>query len=107
MPRHSQTEIAVLGGLSVEPMTGYGLRAAIAETLGYFWSESFGQIYPTLGRLEEEGMVRREAAGKTSGSVFEITEMGLARLRSLLAEPIASSLPRNGLLLRLFFRRLL
>ncbi|NTW42698.1 MAG: PadR family transcriptional regulator [Cellulomonadaceae bacterium] len=107
MTRHSQTEIAVLGALSVEPMTGYAVRAAITETLGDFWSESFGQIYPTLGRLEAVGHVRRATTGKTSGSKFEITESGLARLRDLLAEPIDVLPPRNGLLLRLFFGHLL
>jgi DNA-binding PadR family transcriptional regulator len=48
MPRSSQTETAVLGALSVMPMTGYALREAIRDVLGHFWSESFGQIYPTL-----------------------------------------------------------
>jgi DNA-binding PadR family transcriptional regulator len=107
MSRRSQTEIAVLGGLSVEPMTGYALRQAITETLGHFWHESFGQIYPTLAALEASGLVRRTSAGQTSGSQFEITADGLARLRERLTEPIESAPPRNGLLLRLFFGRLL
>ena len=51
MSRQSQTEVAVLGALSVEPMSGYAARRAITETLGHFWSESFGQIYPTLASL--------------------------------------------------------
>ena len=54
MARTSQTRLAVLGALSVEPMTGYAVRAAIAETLGHFWHESFGQIYPTLAELEKD-----------------------------------------------------
>jgi DNA-binding PadR family transcriptional regulator len=105
MARTSQTQIAVLGALSIEPMTGYALRQAIVETLGHFWSESYGQIYPTLARLEEQGLVTRGAAGATSGSVFAITPQGVERLRELLAEPIAPVPPRNGLLLRLFFGR--
>ena len=32
--RVNQTEIAVLGALSVEPMTGYALRQAIREASG-------------------------------------------------------------------------
>jgi DNA-binding PadR family transcriptional regulator len=107
MSRRSQTEIAVLGALSVEPMTGYAVRAAITETLGHFWRESFGQIYPTLARLESEGFVRRTAPGQTSGSLFELTPAGLTRLQELLREPYESTPPRNGLLLRLFFGRML
>jgi DNA-binding PadR family transcriptional regulator len=105
MARSSQTEAAVLGGLSVMPMTGYALREAILEVLGHFWSESFGQIYPTLAELERRGHVRRIDAGRTGASTFAITRSGRARLRELLAEPIQQVPPRNGLMLRLFFGR--
>jgi DNA-binding PadR family transcriptional regulator len=105
MARSSQTETAVLGGLSVVPMTGYALREAIREVLGHFWSESFGQIYPTLADLERRGDVRRLDAGRTGASMFALTESGRARLKELLAQPIQHVPPRNGLMLRLFFGR--
>ena len=105
MARSSQTETAVLGALSVMPMTGYALREAIRDVLGHFWSESFGQIYPTLGRLEDEGLIRRAKAGRPGSSTFCITPAGTARLRELLARPIQPLPPRNGLLLRLFLGR--
>ncbi len=107
MSRQSQTEIAVLGALSVEPMSGYAVRSAITETLGHFWSESFGQIYPTLSRLEAAGYVVRDADGQTSGSTFRLTPSGRDRLVALLHEPIAAAPPRNGTMLRLFFGGLL
>lgn len=101
--RRSQTELAVLGALSTGPMSGYELRAAIIEVLGHFWHESYGQIYPCLTALEEAGAVRRTGPGRTSGTVFEITAAGAARLRERLAEPHTPAPARNGLLLRLFF----
>ena len=107
MSRQPTTELAVLGALSVQPMSGYAVRAAITGTLGHFWSESFGQIYPTLARLEAEGLVVRDAEGKTSGSTFRLTPTGRARLVDLLGDPIAPAPPRNGTLLRLFFGGLL
>ncbi len=103
MARPSQTELAVLGALSTGPMTGYEIRASITGVLGHFWHESFGQIYPALGRLEAEGAVRRRAPGRTSGSVFELTRPGRRRLTALLAEPGPTPPARNALLLRLFF----
>ena len=103
--RTSQTETAVLGALSVEPMTGYAVRQAIRDVLGHFWSESFGQIYPTLATLERQGHVTRRGATRPGASTFEITASGLARLRELLGQPIQATPPRNGLLLRLFFGR--
>ena len=117
MARTSQTEIAVLGALSVEPMTGYRLRAAISETLGHFWHESFGQIYPTLATLESRGLVEREAApadrapgtalpvAQAARGRFCLTAAGEERLVELLAEPFTLAPARNPLLLRLFFGR--
>jgi DNA-binding PadR family transcriptional regulator len=103
MARSSQTEMAVLGALGVMPMTGYALRQAILDVLGHFWSESFGQIYPTLSNLEREGLVVR--LGSERSTPYSITDAGLERLRALLAEPVQQVPPRNGLLLRLFFGR--
>ena len=105
MARSSQTETAVLGALSVEPMTGYALRESIRDVLGHFWSESFGQIYPTLAQLEGQGFVKRRGSSRPGSSTFAITASGGARLRQLLAQPIQPVPPRNGLMLRLFFGR--
>ncbi len=92
----------MLGALSVEPMTGYAVRAAITSTLGHFWNESFGQIYPALERLAANGLVVRDAEKR-----FVLTDAGLDRLRELLSEPFEEAPARNGLLLRLFFGRML
>lgn len=113
MARRRQTELAVLGALSVEPMTGYAVREAIRDVLGHFWSESFGQIYPTLAALVDEGHATKQVGvaatggggGRTGASTFAITGTGLAHLRELLTAPIQPSRPRDGLLLRLFFGR--
>jgi DNA-binding PadR family transcriptional regulator len=103
--RSNQTETAVLGALSVQPMTGYALREAITGVLGHFWSESYGQIYPTLAELQRQGHVERRGSSRTRSSTFAITASGTARLKELLAQPVQAVPPRNGLLLRLFFGR--
>jgi DNA-binding PadR family transcriptional regulator len=105
MMRANQTETAVLGALSVAPMTGYALREAIREVLGHFWSESFGQIYPMLADLERQRLVKRRGSSRPGSSTFAITASGLARLTELLGQPIQPVPPRNGLMLRLFFGR--
>ncbi len=86
-------------------MSGYALRQAIHDVLGHFWSESFGQIYPALADLEKRGLVRRSGGERTGASTFAATPEGVGVLRDLLAEPIQTAPPRNGLLLRLFFGR--
>jgi DNA-binding PadR family transcriptional regulator len=107
MSRNAQTEVAVLGGLSMEPMSGYALRQAIKETLGHFWHESFGQIYPTINELEEGGFIVRLDNGKASGNVYRITASGRRRLRARLRESFDVAPPRNPVLLRLFFGRII
>lgn len=101
MPRSDQSQTAILGALSIMPMTGYALREEIKDTLGHFWSESFGQIYPALAELEKNGLVKRQE-GQHAGR-FGVTDAGIARLRELLSEPPQATKPRNGLMLRLFF----
>ncbi len=103
MPRATQTDLAVLAALSIEPMTGYALREAIRVHLGAFWSESFGQIYPALSRLRNEGLVTAGDGDRSGSSVHNLTSAGRARLVELMREPAGSTPPRNGMLLRLFF----
>ncbi|GGK67652.1 hypothetical protein GCM10011509_15030 [Ornithinimicrobium pekingense] len=87
------------------PMTGYRLREEIGSSVGHFWQESFGQLYPTLSRLEDEGLVRR-AEGEGRSSPFELTDAGREALRAwLAAEPESLSPGRNELLLQVFFGR--
>ena len=105
MASDRQTDVAVLGALSVESMSGYALRRAIRDVLGHFWSESFGQIYPTLGELRADGLVEVTQAAGDSKPKFAITANGLEHLRARLCEPPQSARPRNGTLLRLFFGR--
>ncbi len=93
----------MLGALTTGPMSGYAVRAAIRDVLGHFWSESYGQIYPTLRSLEQSGLVdRREPDG-----AFAITASGRERLLELLSAPARVEPARNGLLLRLFFGEVL
>jgi DNA-binding PadR family transcriptional regulator len=103
MPRATQTDLAVLAVLSIEPMTGYALRDAIRTHLGAFWSESFGQIYPALSRLRADGLVAAGEGDRSGSSLHSLTAAGRARLVELMREPPVSAPPRNGMLLRLFF----
>ncbi len=81
-------------------MSGYRVRQEILETLGHFWTESYGQIYPTLARLEAAGLV-----GRDDDARFTLTDAGRARLRELLRTPPEPAPPRDGVLLRLFLGR--
>lgn len=103
MARVGQTEMAVLCVLSVKPMTGYAVREAIRDVLGHFWSESFGQIYPTLATLHRDGFLERQDGDRPGSSTYALTPAGHERLMTLLQQPDNPAPPRNGLMLRLFF----
>jgi DNA-binding PadR family transcriptional regulator len=105
-PRARSTPYAVLGMLSLAPMSGYDIRKEAATSIGYFWSESFGQIYPALKELTAQGLIRPRAGGKAGSRdrrVYEITERGREALRVWRSEPPREQAARNELLLKLFF----
>jgi len=100
------TPNALLGLLSLRPMSGYDIRQVISQSIGYFWSESYGQIYPGLKRLEVAGLVSKKTVrkkGSPDRNVYSLTESGRRRLREWLKLPVAEVVPRNELLLKLFF----
>ena len=108
MARANRTKQVALGFLTVGPMSGYDLKQAIEESVSNFWSESYGQIYPTLQALVEEGLATRartEVRGDRQRHVYAITAKGRTALRRWLLEPITPMPPRNELLLKLFFGR--
>jgi PadR family transcriptional regulator, regulatory protein AphA len=100
------TPNALLGLLSMGPMSGYDIRAMIARSVGHFWSESYGQIYPGLKRLASAGLVEKKTQrqkGRPDRHVYSLTEDGRAQLREWLKLPVAEEVPRSELLLKLFF----
>jgi DNA-binding PadR family transcriptional regulator len=96
----------LLGMLAIEPMSGYDLGLTIRGSVGHFWNESYGQIYPNLKKLAGDGCVSSKTErqkGKPDRRIYSITEKGRARLRKWLAVPPQPDTPRNEMLLKLFF----
>jgi PadR family transcriptional regulator AphA len=96
----------LLGLLTVEPMSGYDLGQNIRRSVGFFWNESYGQIYPNLRTLAAEGLVTAKTErqkGKPDRHIYSITKKGRDRLASWLAIAPQPEIPRNELLLKLFF----
>ena len=102
--RATTTE-SLLGLLTLGPLSGYQIRQLIEESIGNFWTESFGQIYPTLKRMAADGLVTVEESqdGKRVKKTYSLTGLGERHLREWLAMPVSVQVPRNELLLKLFF----
>jgi len=105
MPRENKTKYAVLGLLAYAPMSGYDVKRIYAQSLGNFWSESYGHIYPILKRLEEEGLATRAVEhqdGKPDRNVYTITDLGREELHHWLAQTLDPHKERVELLLKIF-----
>jgi len=102
----SRTPYTILGCLTLQPMSGYDVKQFLERTLVHFWSESPGQIYPTLRRLEEQGLAEGSAEPGQRGKekrVYRITDAGRETLQAWLRKPAEPSQPRYEHTLKLFF----
>lgn len=105
--REKTTPYVLLGALAAQgPMTGYDLRQWVSTAIGHFWSESFGQIYPELKRLAEDGLVS-PSDGVEGRKPHRITPSGRAALGAWLERQPQPETARSELLLKLYFGRYL
>lgn len=96
---------AILGLLADGPRHGYGLKAGYEAELAPGSTLNIGQVYPALGRLQEEGHVTVEAVSQTERpdrKVYTLTDNGRRELEAWLASPSKQDLDlRNETCLKL------
>src|ERR1700691_1130728 len=78
-PRAGRGDVraAALALLVEQPMNGYQIIQAIGERSGGVWRPSPGSIYPALQQLEDEGLIRAEAA-EGGRRAYQLTDEGRA-----------------------------
>jgi DNA-binding PadR family transcriptional regulator len=107
LTRENKTKYIILGLLSHEPQTGYDIRQTAENNIGHFWTDiSYGQIYPTLRKLEKQNLVTKDVdtgAGQRLKKVYSITDEGWRVLREWLHEPADPEVYKIDLLLKLYF----
>jgi DNA-binding PadR family transcriptional regulator len=100
------TARVILGMLKLGMTTGYEVKKAIDTSTRFFWTASYGQIYPELKRLRKNGLVRakEEPRGKVKRTVYSLTPKGERALKDWLtdSENVIFEVRDEGLL-RLFF----
>jgi PadR family transcriptional regulator, regulatory protein AphA len=105
-----QTNYVILGLLSESPLTGYEIKKVIDIRFRYFWSESYGQLYPTLKELNKKGLInvlKSEGKEKRSRITYQITKEGFAVLHSWLGQPVERESVRLEILLKMYFSHLI
>jgi PadR family transcriptional regulator, regulatory protein AphA len=105
----SPTAYVILGMVSREPRSGYEIKAAVDNTTRFFWTASYGQIYPELKKLSKAGLVEGTDAsqGDRKRTRYAITADGEAALKEWLRKPPETAEMREEGLLKLFFSEVL
>ena len=102
----NKTKYALLGALSISPMSGYDIKKFSDLSISHFWNENYARIYPVLKEMEKESLVTKKTIhteGRPPRNVYSITGKGLEELNEWLLQPIQYRPPREELLLKLFF----
>ncbi|HEY1457424.1 MAG TPA: PadR family transcriptional regulator [Solirubrobacteraceae bacterium] len=110
-PVHPQPDMptaayVVLGMLGAGARSGYEIKRAVDLSARFFWAISPAQIYPSLERLEQAGLIesRSEPRGARRRRTHELTSRALPALRQWLdrREPTPFEVRDLGTL-KLFF----
>ena len=104
MPYKNATNYAILGLLTIKPMSAYELVKFSKETIGFFWNESYGNIHKNLRNLQSEGLVDLVSgpASLRGKKTYAINQAGRQMLEEWLETPPEEVILRDELLLKLF-----
>ena len=105
MKNLNKTYYAILGMLSIAPMSGYEIKQTMQQSTAHFWSESDGQLYPALKQLTTQKLIicKNDKANARKKKIYHITTKGLTELKIWLTEEPETFSIRNELMLKLFF----
>ncbi|MEK6264247.1 MAG: PadR family transcriptional regulator [Clostridium sp.] len=102
-----KTRYVLLGLLQEEELSGYEMKKIIDTRMSFFWQESFGQIYPELSKMIEEGLIdfsnieskEKIKRGKTK---YKITLNGEKELKEWMQAENEKDTSRSEFLLKMF-----
>jgi len=81
----------ILGILSEGPMSGYEIKRFFRDIIKNFWNVSDGQLYPTLRKMHEEGLIEKRVVEQeftANKNVYSITQQGGERFKKWLCESV-------------------
>lgn len=105
MAIEKKIDCVILGLLSHEELTGYEIKKRMDTALKYFWSASYGSIYPALADLVRRGLAtkKEDMENKRNKLIYSITDEGRNYLKHWLTLPVEKDELRYETLLKLFF----
>jgi DNA-binding PadR family transcriptional regulator len=97
----------LLGFIWQKPSTGYELKQVLDNSTGYFWHAYHSQIYTTLRKLEQDGLITthiKNGNDHLTRRICRITPTGQDELLEWLNDPLMeTSKMKEDLLVRVFF----
>lgn len=101
-----QTDYMILGLLGEAPLSGYQIKKIVDVRFRFFWSESFGQIFPALKALASDGLIEEiqtECTQNRRQKTYRITPAGTEALKHWLMQPVEKETYRLEILLKMYF----
>src|ERR1700739_1475850 len=102
----SHADYVVLGMVGLDARSGYDIKQTVELSIRFFWTISPAQIYPSLAKLEQAGLLtgQNDPQGNRPRRLYERTDAGSDALREWLRrpEPMPFEL-RDIALVKLFF----
>lgn len=107
----NKTKFLILGLLSEESLSGYEIKKIVDTRFSFFWSESFGQIYPQLKKLCEEGLIEeislKQKENNKESKKYSINDKGRHELKEWLEQPVEKETVRYEILLKMYFSNII
>jgi DNA-binding PadR family transcriptional regulator len=94
----------VLGLLVQQPMSGYDIKRLLEGVDWLIGGSSFGNIYPTLHALLEDGLVTVDVVShedRPPRKVYDVSEKGRQTLRERLEQPVLPNASLKTFIMRL------
>jgi len=96
----------IMLGMLCTPHSGYDIKKQFERSLQNFWRAELSQIYPLLGKMQQEGLVKSKAGASDIGPtrrVYKRTAKGRRELVAWLSEgPVVGS-ERIAFLAQVYF----
>jgi DNA-binding PadR family transcriptional regulator len=102
-----KTRYVLLGLLQEENLSGYEMKKIIDKRMSFFWQESFGQIYPEINKMAEEGIIDIYNTGsegnmKREKIRYKITPNGEKELKKWMEAENEKDTVRSEFLLKMY-----
>ena len=101
---------AILGFLSFKPLSGYDLKKAFDNSVRHFWAANQSQIYRTLAKMTDDGLLKKEIIEREDRldmKIYQASEKGRDELHQWLTTPLPEQNMREPFLIQIYFGGLL